>query len=71
MIPVGLPDMRVGMSYAGLNGTPAARHAARGYDPDGSERGGDDDMNDACEVPAAIDAELMGWDTYDDGYAGS
>ena len=48
-----------------------ALHAARGDESDGSERGGADDMNDACEVPAAIDAELMGWDTYDDGYVGS
>ena len=43
----------------------------RGDESDDSERGGDDDLNDACEVPAAIDAELMGWDTYDDGYVGS
>ena len=48
-----------------------ALHAARGDESDDSERGGDDDLNDACEVPAAIDAELMGWDTYDDGYVGS
>eukprot|EP01045_Picozoa_sp_COSAG04_P047084 COSAG04_NODE_17397_length_470_cov_1.000000_1_plen_51_part_00 len=33
----------------------------------GSERGGDDDFNDNCEVPASEDAEMMGWDTYDDG----
>ena len=45
--------------------------APAGYDSDGSERGGDDDLNDANEVPAAVDAELMGWDTYDDGYVGS
>ena len=48
-----------------------ALHAARGDESDGSERGGDDDLNDANEVPAAVDAELMGWDTYDDGYVGS
>ena len=38
----------------------------------GSERGGDDDFfNDNCEVPASEDAEMMGWDTYDDDYVGS
>ena len=36
-----------------------------------SERGGDDDFNDNCEVPASEDAEMMGWDTYDDDYVGS
>eukprot|EP01045_Picozoa_sp_COSAG04_P010230 COSAG04_NODE_619_length_11882_cov_18.845880_8_plen_81_part_00 len=51
-----------------LDALPAA---PAGYDSDGSERGGDDDLNDASEVPAAIDAELMGWDTCDDGYVGS
>ncbi len=55
-----------------LDSAPAAAAAApAGYDSDGSERGGDDDLNDASEVPAAIGAELMGWDTYDDGYVGS
>ena len=48
-----------------------ALHAARGDESDGSERGGDDDMNDACEVPKVLDDEMMGWDTYDDGYVGS
>ena len=42
-----------------------------GQDSDDSERGGDDDFNDNCEVPASEDAEMMGWDTYDDGYVGS
>ena len=51
-----------------LDALPAA---PAGYDSDGSERGGGDDLNDASEVPAAVDAELMGWDTYDDGYVGS
>ena len=41
------------------------------YGSDGSERGGDDDFNDNCEVPASEDAEMMGWDTYDDDYVGS
>ena len=30
-----------------------------------------DDFNDMCEVPASEDAEMMGWDTYDDDYVGS
>ena len=38
---------------------------------DDSERGGDDEFNDMCEVPASEAAEMMGWDTYDDDYAGS
>ena len=42
-----------------------------GQDSDDSERGGDDDFNDNCEVPASEDAEMMGWDTYDDDYVGS
>ena len=42
-----------------------------GQDSDDSERGGDDDFNDACEVPKVLDDEMMGWDTYDDGYVGS
>ena len=46
-------------------------HAARGDESDDSERGGDDDFNDACEVPKVLDDEMMGWDTYDDGYVGS
>ena len=42
-----------------------------GHDSDDSERGGDDDFNDNCEVPASEDAEMMEWDTYDDDYVGS
>ena len=38
---------------------------------DDSERGGDDEFNDMCEVPASEAAEMMGWDTYDDDYVGS
>ena len=45
--------------------------ASGGYDSDDSERGGDDNFNDMCEVPASEDAEMMGWDTYDDDYVGS
>ena len=41
------------------------------HDSDGSERGGDDDFNDMCEVHPSEDAEMMGYDTYDDDYAGS
>ena len=33
---------------------------------DDSERGGDDEFNDMCEVPASEAAEMMGWDTYYD-----
>ena len=28
-------------------------------------------LHDNCEVPASEDAEMMGWDTYDDDYVGS
>ena len=42
------------------------------YDSDDdSERGGDDDFNDNCEVHPSEDAEMMGYDTWDDDYAGS
>ena len=42
-----------------------------GYDSDDSERGGDDEFNDMCEVSAFENAEMMGWDTYGDDYVGS
>ena len=51
--------------------TRAAPGAFGGQDSDDSARGGDDDFNDNCEVPASEDAEMMGWDTYDDDYVGS
>ena len=62
---------RLGSAPAAAAVLDALPAAPAGYDSDGSERGGDDDLNDANEVPAAVDAELMGWDTYDDGYVGS
>ena len=51
--------------------TELRRRLFGGHDSDDSERGGDDDFNDNCEVPASEDAEMMGWDTYDDDYVGS
>ena len=50
---------------------PTCRGDRSQHDSDDSERGGDDDFNDNCEVPASEDAEMMGWDTYDDDYVGS
>ena len=50
----------------------AGSAAAWRYDSDDdSERGGDDDFNDNCEVHPSEDAEMMGYDTWDDDYAGS
>ena len=56
------------LAAALLDALPAAYG---GYDSDGSERGGDDEFNDMCEVSAFENAEMMGWDTCDDDYVGS
>ena len=58
-------------AFGGPGGLAALPVAYGGHDSDDSERGGDDDFNDNCEVPASEDAEMMGWDTYDDDYVGS
>ena len=60
--PLWAPSIVPGAQRSGAYG---------GQDSDDSERGGDDDFNDNCEVPASEDAETMGWGTYDDDYVGS
>ena len=63
------PPVDPAPAAAAVPGAPPV--AFGGQDSDDSERGGDDDFNDNCEVPASEDAEMMGWDTYDDDYVGS
>ena len=35
------------------------------------KRRDDEIFDDECQVPASVDAEMMGYHTYDDYYAGS
>ena len=70
--PLWAPSIVPGAHAPAAAAVPGAPPVAfGGQDSDDSERGGDDDFNDNCGVPASEDAEMMGWDTYDDDYVGS